>query len=57
MRSTGAVVLHGGDYDAWDLEVRGGLLGRSRLQMATEDSGSGTQLVRLRSWPIVPKRA
>jgi len=54
MRATGGVVLHGGAYDRWDLEVRGGLFGSSRLLMAVEDSGSGTQLVRLRSWPYCP---
>jgi len=52
MKETGAVVLHGGDYDSWDLEVRGGFFGAARMQMATEDSGSGTQLVRVRTWPI-----
>src|SRR5262249_1232572 len=46
MRNIGAVVLHGGDYDAWDLEVRGGICGSARMLMATEDTGSGTQLVR-----------
>jgi cellulose synthase/poly-beta-1,6-N-acetylglucosamine synthase-like glycosyltransferase len=51
MQETGAVVLHGGDYDRWDLEVRGGICGSARMLMATEDSGSGTQLVRLRAWP------
>jgi O-antigen biosynthesis protein len=51
MKSTGAVVLHGGAYDAWDLEVRSGLCGSSRLLMAVEDTGSGTQLVRVRYWP------
>jgi hypothetical protein len=50
----GAVVLHGGDYDRWDLEARGGLFGSARLLMATEDSGSGTQLVRVRTWPKYP---
>jgi hypothetical protein len=54
LRATGGVVLHGGAYDGWDLEVRGGLFGSSRLLMAVEDSGSGTQLVRLRSWPHCP---
>ena len=53
-QETGAVVLHGGDYDAWDLEVRGGVYGSCRLLMATEDSGSGTQLVRVRAWPTCP---
>jgi GT2 family glycosyltransferase len=51
MKTDGAVVLTGGDYDAWDLEVRGGILGGTRLQMAVEDTGSGTQLVRVRCWP------
>jgi O-antigen biosynthesis protein len=51
MEGLGAVVLHNGDYDAWDLEVRGGMFGSSRLLMATEDSGSGTQVIRVRAWP------
>ena len=51
MKDTGAVVLHGGGYDGWDLEVRSSLCGSSRLLMAVEDSGSGTQLVRVRYWP------
>jgi O-antigen biosynthesis protein len=51
INSTGAVVLPGGAYDAWDLEVRSGVCGGSRLLMAVEDSGSGTQLVRVRYWP------
>jgi GT2 family glycosyltransferase len=51
LRAAGAVVVRGNAYDSWDLEVRGGLFGRSRLLMAFEDTGSGTQLVRLRAWP------
>jgi GT2 family glycosyltransferase len=51
MKTDGAVVLSGGDYDDWDLEVRGGILGGARLLMAVEDTGSGTQLVRVRCWP------
>jgi GT2 family glycosyltransferase len=47
----GAVVLSGGPYDRWDLEVRGGALGTTRVLMAVEDHGSGTQFVRLRVWP------
>ncbi len=53
LRSTGAVVLLGNVWDSWDLEVRGGLFGSSRLLMAFEDSGSGTQLVRLKAWPRI----
>ena len=45
------VVTAGGDYDAWDLEVRGGLLGGARLLMATEEHGAGRQMLRFRVWP------
>lgn len=48
----GAVVNVGGDYDNWDLEVRGGLFARARLLLATEEHGGGKQLQRLR---IVPR--
>lgn len=48
---TGAVVRRGGDYDNWDLEVRGGLFGSARLLHAIEEHGGGRQLVRYRVWP------
>ena len=51
MRQGGGVVVHGGEYDRWDLEVQGGLLGAARMLMAVEDHGAGTQFVRFRSWP------
>jgi len=51
LRSVGAVVLRGGDYDHWDLEVRGGFAGAVRLLMAIEEHGAGKQLARFRSWP------
>jgi hypothetical protein len=51
LKATGAAVRRGGDYDRWDLEVAGGVLGAARVVMAVEDHGSGTQLVRLRWWP------
>jgi len=44
-------VLRGGDYDRWDLELRGGLMGATRLLMAVEEHGGGKQLVRFRAWP------
>jgi GT2 family glycosyltransferase len=47
----GAVVRSGGDWDRWDLEVRGGLLGVARLRLATEEHGAGRQFVRVRAWP------
>jgi GT2 family glycosyltransferase len=51
LRACETSVMRGGDYDAWDLEVRGGLLGAVRLLTATEDHGAGRQLVRFRVWP------
>lgn len=52
LRAAGTVVLRGGDYDPWDLEVRGGMFGAARLCMALEDHDAGKQLVRFRTWPI-----
>jgi len=51
LRLRGALVLRGGDFDRWDLEVRGGLLGSARLIMGIEEFGGGKQLVRYRIWP------
>lgn len=50
-------VARGGPLDRWDLEVRGGLFGGTRLQMAIEEHGGGTQVVRLRSRPYLPTAA
>ncbi len=47
----------GGDYDRWDFEVHGGLFGWARILMAVEDQGSGTQYVRIRSWPVWRRQA
>lgn len=52
MRESGAVVVAGGDFDAWDLEVRGGLLGNARASLVIEEHGGGRQLVRVRVWPM-----
>lgn len=51
LKMHGAVVLRGGDFDRWDLEVRGGLLGQVRARTVVEDHGSGKQFVRFRTWP------
>jgi len=51
LESRGAVAWHGGDFDSWDLEVRGGVFGAVRTRMAVEEHGSGRQLIRFRSWP------
>ena len=42
--------VRGGDYDRWDLEVRGGALGAARARLLVEEHGAGRQLARLRSW-------
>lgn len=52
MRESGSVVVRGGDFDKWDLEARGGMLGCARAQLVIEEHGDGRQLVRLRAWPV-----
>ena len=51
LRAEGTASFRGGDYDHWDLEVRGGVLGAVRLLATTEEHGAGRQLVRFRLWP------
>jgi hypothetical protein len=57
LRAVGAVIRSGGDWDRWDLAVRGGLLGGARLRLAIEEHGAGRQLVRVRSWPHISSAA
>jgi hypothetical protein len=45
------VSVRGGDYDAWDLGVRGGLLAGARLRATVEEHGAGRQLLRFRVQP------
>lgn len=45
------VLIRGGDFDRWDLDLRGGLFGRARILTGVEEHGSGRQLVRFRAWP------
>lgn len=51
LRNLHTVTLRGGDFDRWDLELRGGLLGCVRILMAVEEHGGGKQVVRFRAWP------
>jgi hypothetical protein len=51
LRDSGAILYCGGEYDRWDVDVLGGMFGSTRLLLAVEDHGAGTQLVRTRSWP------
>jgi GT2 family glycosyltransferase len=53
LQRSGSLVVRGGAYDSWDLEVRGGTLGRFRLRIAVEEHGGGHQLVRFRAHPLV----
>jgi O-antigen biosynthesis protein len=50
LRAAGVALRRGGDFDRWDLEVRGGLLAVARLTLLVEEHGSGRQLTRLRAW-------
>ncbi len=45
------VLIRGGDFDRWDLNLRGGLFGRARILTAVEEHGGGRQLIRFRAWP------
>jgi hypothetical protein len=51
VKERGIVIRRGGDFDEWDLQIRGGLLGSARLLMTVEEHGQGRQLVRMRLWP------
>lgn len=53
LRKDRAYVFRGGDFDRWDLGVRGGILGSVRGLLAVEEHGAGRQYVRLRTWPKV----
>jgi GT2 family glycosyltransferase len=56
LRESRAVVLRGGDFDRWDLEVRGGMLGAVRVLTTVEEHGAGRQLLRARSRPRVSRQ-
>jgi hypothetical protein len=49
LEKTGAIAGRGGDYDDWDLSVRGGLFAGARLTMGVEDHARGTQNLRFRT--------
>jgi hypothetical protein len=51
LQEAGASVFRGGDFDTWDLEVRGGILGSIRLRVLIEEHGNGKQQVCVRAWP------
>ncbi|MBI2881604.1 MAG: glycosyltransferase [Candidatus Tectomicrobia bacterium] len=51
LRANQGGVREGGDFDPWDLEIAGGLLGAVRVRMAIEEHGAGRQLARFFTWP------
>ena len=51
LQAQGTGVVAGGDFDGWDLEIRGGRLGGLRALVVVEEHGAGRQLARLRAWP------
>jgi GT2 family glycosyltransferase/membrane protein implicated in regulation of membrane protease activity len=55
LRRISAIFRRGGDYDDWDLEVRGGMFGSARMLTAVEEHGAGRQFVRFRLWPRVSR--
>jgi hypothetical protein len=46
LRRDGAVIVSGGDYDRWDIAVRGGLFAGARVLMTVEEHGAGKQMFR-----------
>lgn len=57
LKESGAVVIPGGDFDAWDFSIRGGLFGGIRMVAMVEEHGNGRQLCRFRTWPKPPTAA
>jgi len=51
IKSQGAVVQRGADFDPWDLRVPGGVFSSLRICMAIEEHGGGKQLARFRASP------
>jgi hypothetical protein len=54
LRDLEAIAYRGGEFDRWDFEVYGGLLGGARVASAVEEHGAGRQLMRFRAWPRWP---
>jgi GT2 family glycosyltransferase len=53
LRRSNASIQRGSDFDSWDLQVRAGILGAARVQMAVEEHGGQKQMIRFRIWPRV----
>jgi GT2 family glycosyltransferase len=57
LRQQRAVTIAGGEFDRWDLEVRGGVMGATRVLVALEEHGSGRQLLRVALRPRCTRAA
>jgi GT2 family glycosyltransferase len=53
LKADGTLVHHGGDVSRWQLEVRGGMMGRARTRLTIEEHGADTPVARFRIWPVV----
>ncbi len=53
IRNFRCVTVRGGNYDRWDLEVKGGLLGATRSLLLVEEHGEGRQFIKVKTWPTV----
>jgi hypothetical protein len=51
LRQGGAVVVRGGECDQWDLELRGGLVGRVRIRQFAADLPHRAQYIRVEGSP------
>ena len=51
LRAQRAVTRRGGDFDRWDLDVHGGVLGGVRALTVVEEHGAGRQRTRIGVWP------
>jgi hypothetical protein len=49
LRATGAVVVRGGSYDRWDLQITRGMLGGASIRAAVEQHGGAKQVLLMRS--------
>lgn len=54
LAATGAMVTRGGEFDVWDVRVRGGLFGSIDCRVGVEEHGAGRQFVRFSAQPRVP---
>jgi hypothetical protein len=48
-----AFARRGGDFDDWDLEIRGGLAANAQVSLGVEEHGAGKQMLRWRVRPTV----